>query len=192
MMKKQIASAFLLAAAATSASAGDFMMRARVIGILPDDSSSIPTLTVDSAVVPEVDFSYFFTKNLAAELILATAKHDVDLGGVNIGEVRIVPPTLTLQYHFMPDAAFRPYVGAGINYTFFTDRDLLGGAVKLESGSFGGALQAGFDYMIDKNWSINADVKYIWVKSDVIAGGATIGEVKIDPWVLGLGVGYRF
>lgn len=185
------------------AETGDWLVRARVVNIDPDAGSSaggplgLPAdaLDVDNRVAPEVDISYFITKNIALELILTyPQKHDVTLMGADIGSVKHLPPTLTLQYHFMPDRAFKPYVGAGFNYTRFTDRDLLNGTLEVEKDSFGGALQVGFDYALTGNWYLNADVKYLWIDTDVRlkATGATVTKLDIDPWVYGVGIGYRF
>jgi outer membrane protein len=147
-------------------------------------------------VVPEVDFSYFFTENIAAELILSTRSHTVSVAGADIGKVSHLPPTLTLQYHFMPKETFRPYVGAGVNYTRFYDVSLALGATPLtvDQNSWGGALQIGFDYALDKKWFLNFDVKKIWIKTDVKNGitGAFISDLKIDPLVVGIGVGMKF
>lgn len=188
---------------ASYAEAGDWLIRTRVVNIEPNESSSaggplnLPSdaLDVDNQVAPEVDITYFFTKNIALELILTyPQEHDVSLMGSKIGSVKELPPTLTLQYHFMPDKAFKPYVGAGINYTRFTDRDLAHNTVKLENDSFGPAVQAGFDYALTGNWYLNADVKYIWIDTDVKAKdtGAKLTSLDIDPWVYGVGIGYRF
>lgn len=185
------------------AEAGDWWVRGRLIHIDPNAGSSaggplgLPAdaVDVDNRVAPEVDISYFFTRNVALELILTyPQKHDVTLNGVDIGSVKHLPPTLTLQYHFMPDQAFKPYVGAGFNYTLFTDRDLLNDTLEVERDSFGGALQAGFDYALTKNWYLNVDVKYLWIGTDVRrkSDGAVVTKLDIDPWVYGLGVGYRF
>ncbi|WP_296384037.1 OmpW family outer membrane protein, partial [Winogradskyella sp.] len=99
--------------------------RFRIISVIPSPGDDIVGADVDinTAIVPELDFTYFFTKNIAAELILATTKHDVELnvaGGTtaDLGHVWLLPPTLNLQYHFYADD-FKPYVGAGINYTIF-------------------------------------------------------------------------
>lgn len=148
---------------------------------------------VDNKTIPEVDISYFFTKNIATELILTyPQKHDVTLDGSKIGSIKHLPPTLTVQYHFMPEASFRPYVGAGINYTTFSGVNLLNGAGSLEHDSFGLALQAGADVAIDKNWSINFDLKKVQIRSDVFISGAKASRVKVDPVLLGVGIGYRF
>ena len=193
----------LLAAAACAASlvalpaaAQDtkWMARVRAIDVEPNASSSLDGLNVEGQWTGELDFTYFFTKNIAAELILATTKHEVTLNGASLGDVWVLPPTLLLQYHFTDLGAFKPYVGGGLNVTWFYDVNLNAGPAKLtvDSTSVGGALQVGLDYAIAKNWVLNADVKYIWMSTDVYAGGGTLTDLKINPWVYGIGVGYRF
>jgi outer membrane protein len=186
----------LLAALAipATADAQGWMMRLRAIDIQPNVSSSIDGLDVDNQWAPELDFTYFFNKNLAVELILATARHEVTLNGTSLGKLSVLPPTLTLQYHFTELGAFKPYIGAGGNVTWFYNVGLQAGPATLDVDTYsvGGALQAGLDYQIQKNWYLNADVKYIWISTDVKAGGSTLTDLKINPWVFGLGVAYRF
>ena len=177
-----------------------WLVRARAVHIDPADKSApvggagaSDRLTVSEKTIPEIDISYFFTPNLAAELILTyPQKHDVKLDGQQIGTFKHLPPTLTLQYHFLPNAQFNPYLGAGVNYTTMSKVDLLGGSASLEHDSWGLALQAGVDYKIDRHWSLNFDVKKVQIRSDVLIGGVKASSVKVDPWLLGLGVGYRF
>lgn len=183
-------------------SAGDIVVRGRVIGIAPDESSRIDPIggraLVGDAVVPELDFSYFFTDNIAAELVLATAKHDVEakqtaLGDVDLGDVKLLPPTLTLQYHFQPKQRFSPYVGAGVNYTVFYDADSGGVDSVNYDNSFGAAFQVGIDVALTGRWFLNADVKKLLLSTDVkVNGDAARADVDIDPWIFGLGAGYRF
>lgn len=150
-------------------------------------------LTVSSKTIPEFDVSYFFTPSLAAELVLTyPQKHDVALDGQEIGSFKHLPPTLLLQYHFVLDAPLKPYIGAGVNYTTISKVNLLGGGASLEHDSVGLALQAGADYAIDKQWSLNFDLKKVQLRSDVYIGGAKASRVKVDPLMLGVGVGYRF
>jgi outer membrane protein len=150
-------------------------------------------LTVSDKTIPEFDVSYFFTSNLAAELVLTyPQKHDVYLDGANIGTFKHLPPSLLLQYHFTPDAPLKPYVGAGINYTTLSKVRLLNGQASLEHDSVGLVVQAGVDYAIDKQWSLNFDVKKAQIRSDVMIGGAKASRVKVDPLMIGVGVGYRF
>ena len=150
-------------------------------------------LSVNNKTIPEVDISYFFNKNVAAELILTVPqKHDLSssvLGG-RIGSLKHLPPSLLLQYHF--DApGFKPYVGAGVNYTRFSNVNLPAG-VDIDRNSCGGALQVGVDIPLSKNLYLNFDVKKVYIKTDVFAGGAKQGTFKVDPVLVGVGLGWRF
>lgn len=188
-----------------------WMIRVRALGILTRDSGWVNTvagsdLKTSDTVVPELDISYFFTKNLAAELILGTTRHSVTgAGTINalpVGKAWLLPPTLTLQYHFTDLGAFKPYVGAGINYTWFYSQSAgnatVGGLTVTSSNlhdSFGWALQAGFDYMIDQHWGLNVDVKKLFLRPDwngTINGAAFTGRVNLDPWLVGAGFTYKF
>jgi len=184
-----------LASSVANAAQGDWLGRARVININPDASSSALNLNASTETTLELDFTYFVTNNLGLELILATKKHDITSNGAAVGDVSLLPPTLTLQYHFAPDSpSFRPYVGAGINYTKFYDINLLNGALTVDSSSWGGALQIGADFPINKQFFFNVDLKKIWIDTDVkfAATGATAANFKINPLVLGIGVGMKF
>ncbi|MBB4210183.1 outer membrane protein [Rhodothalassium salexigens DSM 2132] len=184
--------------------AGDIVIRARGIVVEPDEGADIDpiggSVDIETAVMPELDFSYFFTDRLAVELIAAVTPHDVTatgtaLGDVPLGELLLLPPTLTAQYHLPVTKRFKPYVGAGINVTFFIDEDAAGGAVTSIDAdtSVGAALQAGFDYQISGPWMVNLDVKRLFLDTDVsINGGGITADVDINPWIFGFGVGYRF
>ena len=148
-------------------------------------------LSVNNKTIPEVDISYFFNKNVAAELILTVPqKHDLRSNGTNIGSLKHLPPSLLLQYHF--DApGFKPYVGVGVNYTRFSNVNLPAG-VDIDRNSWGGALQVGVDIPLSKNLYLNFDVKKVYIKTDVFAGGAKQGTFKVDPVLVGVGLGWRF
>ncbi|MGF1561939.1 MAG: OmpW family protein [Geminicoccaceae bacterium] len=200
-----LAASFLAFNNAAHAEAGDWLIRARGIGVLPE-ANGTPTVIggdvdIEDQFVPELDFTYFISNNLAAELILATTPHDVSvsgsaLGDVDLGSVWLLPPTLSLQYHFLPQQKIRPYAGIGLNYTIFYNVDNGPIATDIDyDDSFGWSLQAGADFMINDRWSINADVKKLFLSTsvDVKALGATItSDVDIDPWIVGIGVGYHF
>ena len=193
-----IAAATLTAGVAV-AQESPWMVRARAVHIDPADRSSpiggvteSDLITVSKKTIPEVDISYFFTPNWAAELVLTyPQKHTVKVDGTSIDSFRHLPPTLTLQYHFLPNATFSPYLGAGINYTRISSVKL-DSDINLERNSWGLALQAGFDVKLNRNWSINVDVKKVQIRSDVSMGGEQISRVKLDPVLFGVGVGYRF
>lgn len=184
-----------------------WMIRARALLVRPMDDASLysggarlfgANVNVSNAVVPELDITYFFTPNLAAELILGVTPHKVNgarsLAGAPIGKAWLLPPTLTLQYHVTGLGAFKPYVGAGVNYTMFFDEQARGDFASFRlKDNFGVALQAGFDYMLDANWGINFDVKKIFLETDVkVNNGAVYGKVRLDPWLISTGVTYRF
>jgi outer membrane protein len=234
-MKKTILTLTLAAAVfaplVTKAEAGDWVVRLRAVNVAPNEDSKLgktvnnllgapvmssgAELAVSDKVIPELDISYYFTKNIAAELILAVGtRHNVSIqgdalatvGNQGLGSVNLLPPTLTAQWHFNPDQTFDPYIGAGINYTIMLDKNLKGSSgaiagnkIKIESDSWGPALQAGFDINLKDGWLINADVKYVWLDTDVELKGLATGNVwrKIDsldinPWVVGIGIGKKF
>ncbi|MFC0134006.1 hypothetical protein CR105_10575 [Massilia eurypsychrophila] len=186
--------------AQVQAQEGPWLVRARATQLSPADKAAplggigaADRITVSDKTIAEVDISYFFTPNLAAELVLTyPQKHDVMLDGAVIGSFKHLPPTLLAQYHFDPIGRFLPYVGAGVNYTRISSVHLLNGAGGLENHSFGLAVQAGVDFKLDKNWSLNLDVKRVNIRSDVTVAGAVVSHVKVDPTLLSVGVGYRF
>ena len=187
-------------ASAQQAAEGNWMVRVRALNMQPQNKSTDPTGTLGSNTIhvadktfPEIDISYFFTKNIASELILTyPQKHDVTLNGTKIGSFKHLPPTLTLQYHFLPDAQFRPYVGAGINYTRISDVNLLNGAGSLKNSSWGGALQVGFDVKVGQNSYINFDIKKVYIKTDVSVSGNKVSTLNVDPLLIGVGYGMKF
>lgn len=207
-MKRTVCIAALIAGACGAANAvaadGPWLVRARVLSMNVDNGND-PTLALGKVeasdeLIPDIDISYFFTKHIAAELVLSFLnRHDVTLGGTKIGTIKQIPPTLLVQYHFLPDAQFRPYVGAGINYTRFTSVNLnaqpvvgVDLPVDIDKDSYGLALQVGADFKLTNNWFLNADVKWVKIETDVKAAGSKLTTLKIDPWLFGVGVGYRF
>ncbi len=183
-----------------------WLIRLRGLAVVPEeDGTATPIggdVSIDDQIVPEIDFSYFVKENIAFELVVATTPHDnsvqnSSLGNVNIGDVWLLPPTLLAQYHFSPRANIRPYVGAGIYYTFFLEQDVPDGLTSVNyDNNFGFALQAGVDIPVNETYFVNFDVKKLWLETDVTvdAGGLGIltAEADIDPWIFGVGVGRRF
>ena len=209
----------ILSSSLYAADGSDFdrwIVRLRAIHISPDDSSGDVSVNgtavagsgvgVDEDTVPELDITYMITRNIGLELILGTSNHSVTARGTlgALGEVidtDVLPPTLTLQYHFNPEGKIRPYAGVGVNYTVFYDEkvrgplDIPGSDIRLDS-SLGLAAQLGVDFMLEDNWFVNADVKYIKLDTtatfhDTAAGRVEV-DVDIDPIVVGLGFGKRF
>ena len=194
-MKKMIVLAALAACAAGAVQAQEspWMVRFRATNLSMENKDSTGLdLTVNDKTIPEVDVSYFFNKNVAAELILTVPqKQDVYIGGASLGTFKHLPPTLLAQYHFTNFNGFKPYVGAGINYTKISSVQL-GANATLDNHSWGFAYQAGVDIPLDKKWSLNFDVKKIYIKSNVYLSGVNNGTLKLDPVAASVGVGYRF
>ena len=190
-----------------------WMVRVRAVNLrMVDESNPVPALGVpadaiqlSNRFIPELDISYFFTKNIAAELVLSyPQKHNVyvtdsDIGAFKAGTMMHLPPTLMLQYHFWPDSRFRPYLGGGVNYTFFFNKKLTvpppaQNDMTLETGSLGGALQVGFDVALTKSLYLNFDLKKLYINSTLkSADGTTVNtHVNPNPLAFGVGLGYRF
>lgn len=197
-----------------------WMIRVRALGVVPDASGSSVNvagqpglsspssgLSIGDSVVPELDISYFFTRNIAAELILGVTPHHITgtgaLAGLDVGHTWLLPPTLMFQYHFTDFGAFKPYLGVGVNYTVFFDQSAGNTASNgltvtglSVSNSFGAAAQVGFDYMIDRHWGLNFDVKKLYLEPNYSAtvnnAIAVNGTANINPWLIAGGITYKF
>ncbi|MCE7028412.1 OmpW/AlkL family protein [Jiella avicenniae] len=182
-----------------------WQIRLRGLGVVTEDEGYVDgvagsDLSYSDTVIPELDISYYFTDNIAAELILGTTYANVTGNGSltsmgRVGKTWLLPPTLTLQYHFTDFGKFKPYVGAGATYAIFYSQDADGVDDLDIENTFGAALQVGFDYMIDDHWGWNVDVKKIFLEPDfdvVVGGNKLSGKAKLNPWLIGTGVTYRF
>jgi outer membrane protein len=182
-----------------------WQVRVRGLGVITHDSGSVDQisgsgLSYSDSVIPELDITYYLTDNFAAELILGTTSANIygegAISGLDkIGKTWVLPPTLTLQYHFTDFGAFKPYVGAGVNYTMFYNQSGDTASALDVKDSFGAALQVGADYMLDEHWGVNFDVKKLFLRPEyetTIGGTNYTGKAKLDPWLIGAGVTYRF
>lgn len=186
--------AVMAPAFAQSKDSGDWIVRARAVHLdsANKDSTGLG-LTINNKWLPEVDISYFITPNIAAELILTVPqKQTVYSNGAAIGAFKHLPPTLTLQYHFTDLGVVRPYVGAGVNYTRLSSVNVLDGAADLDRNSWGLAAQIGVDIPVGDVWLLNLDIKKVQIKTTVSAGGVDAGKFKVDPLLIGVGIGKRF
>ena len=178
-----------------------WQVRVRGLWVVPASSSTTvfgvaSVNSISNAIVPELDINYFFTPHISTELILGTTKNSIHGNGVSdLGSVWLLPPTLTVLYHFFPNKVISPYVGAGINYTiFYGAKSGATQEIKYDN-AFGVAFQAGVDFNINKHWSLNLDAKKIFLKTDAhvtVAGSTQTLGVTINPWLFGDGVGYKF
>jgi outer membrane protein len=190
-----IAAAALLATAAAHAGTWSARLGATFLQTVDGSSNDAVPVTIEDKWIPEFDVTYAFDANWSAELVLTIPQeHSVRTGATALGDFKHLPPTLLAKYTFLAEGPFRPYVGAGVNFTLIFDDDLALGAtpLKLDSFSVGPAVQAGFDLVLGEAFSVNADVKRAMLRTDVKAGGAKVTEARLDPWLYSVGVRYSF
>ncbi|MCK8786508.1 outer membrane beta-barrel protein [Roseomonas sp. NAR14] len=184
--------------------AGDILVRGRVLVVAPENGGHTDIggrPGASTTATPEVDLSYFILPQLSVELIAGTTYHDLTLrnsaiGNVDLGHTWLLPPTLTLQYHPLPRERFSPYVGVGVNYSIFYGQ---GGTrtppvnrVAIDN-TWSLALNAGLNYEINDRWVANLDLKRLFLEPNVSVNSGTIrGRVDLNPWIVGIGIGYRF
>ncbi|WP_017430101.1 OmpW/AlkL family protein [Vreelandella jeotgali] len=179
--------------------AGDFFTRVGVAKVDPKSDNGDILGGTDVNVDDESGFAftlgYRFHDKLGVELLAALPfEHDLQVEGVTGGSTKHLPPTLTMQYYPLggTDASVQPYIGAGLNYTRFSDEETdIGASLELDD-SWGAAGQLGVDVLINDNWAINAAAWYIDIDTDAKVGGADAGTVEIDPVVVMGGISYRF
>lgn len=217
-----LAPALLAASFVQAHQAGDIIVRAGAVTVDPREDSSGVKLggadlggkaTLDSDTQLGLNFAYMLTDKVGIELLAATPfSHDVGIAGSPAGSdelngklasIKHLPPTLSVVYYPLNNgSAFKPYVGAGVNFTWFFDEDVSGSAeakgfdgLTLEN-SWGLAAQIGADYMLSDNWMVNAQVRYIDIdttgKTNLEDVGRLKVDVDVDPWVYMVGLGYKF
>ncbi len=194
-----------VAAPAFAQSQGDMLLGLGAHSVMPTDDYSQTAapgtgqLRVDDNIRPTVTFEYFVADNIGLEVLAAWPfEHDIELRGAgDVAKTKHLPPTVSLQYHFTPGpkSMVKPFVGVGVNYTtFFDDKGtgpLAGTPVSLDD-SWGLAAHAGIDVAISENGWLRADVRWMDIDTDATVGGTPIGEVEIDPWVVGVAYVHKF
>lgn len=192
------AAAMAICAQPALADKGDLMLRVGV-GMVDPKSDNHPVVNVDSDVKPTIDVSYFLTDHWAIDVLGSLPfRHDINLnaGGSKVGETKHLPPTVSLQYHFMPTAPlFRPYAGVGVNYTMTFDEATTGALAGSDlslGNSFGVAAQLGADFAINDKWAVNVDVRWADIDFDASLGTTSLGTVNVDPFVFSISAVRRF
>jgi outer membrane protein len=128
----------------------------------------------------------------------------VPYDGQVLSSARWISPTLLLEYNFLPDTAkLRPYLGVGVNYTQFYDRDstaagnaVSGGPTRISlTSAVGPAVTAGLTYRINDRWHLHAS--YGWSQVRTRFTGDTDGverttHISFNPSALIVSGGYSF
>jgi len=209
-LNTSLAAAITLALLSTSAHAlkqGDMFTKVGAINVSPNDSSTdfSGAATVGASVKSDTQISltlnYMLQDNIGIELLLATPfTHDIYAtgGGAALGKVadtKQLPPTVSVQYYFSPQAKLRPYAGVGINFTNFFDINVTDASGTLTSldldDSWGLAAQVGVDYDMGNDWFINFDIRYINIET---TGTSNLGTISADinPTIVTLAAGFNF
>lgn len=182
---------------------GDIWLRGGTWQIFPkSDNHSIVDVDDDQGF--GFNISYMFSDDWALEVLGAMPfKHEIRTkGNTPVGSTQHIPPTISVQYHPDLNGPLKPYVGLGLNITLFFDEEIdsavgLGTDLDLDTASFGPAAQLGLDYFFDDRMFINLDVRWADIDIDAkVSGGpggtVDLGEVEIDPVVLGINFGWQF
>ena len=179
--------------------AGDILVRVGTHIVMPESPGAklgAANLDVQTAAGFTFNLTYFVTPHFGVELLAAAPlSHDIELGGQKVASTSHLPPTLSAQYHFAPASRFQPYVGAGLNYTWFFNEQttgvLAGTDLRLRN-SLGYSLQGGVDYRINEHLFVNAEVRYMNIETNARLNGASLTGVKINPVAIGLTAGWQF
>ncbi|MDE2149982.1 MAG: OmpW family protein [Gammaproteobacteria bacterium] len=187
---------------------GPWMLRIGVANVDPtvdhnsDHLGAVPlTVRAESRVGATLNVDYRFSEYFSVDLLGSQPlTHQIDIalpGGkpTRLGSTRLLPPTLSLQFHPLGNRRLDPFVGVGVNRTFFFNEALngpLAGNNFQLSNTWGFAAQIGLDAKLGRRWLVGADVRYIRIKPDASVNGTPIGEVRIHPLVYGVNLGYRF
>lgn len=173
-------------------------------------------VSVSDGQAAGISFTYMFNPIVGIEVLASTPfEHDIKaengltgLGLDKIGSTKHLPPTIQAQFFPLGDrdTAWQPYVGIGVNYTWFHDEKLTNEA---EAGlattsskfslkdSVGIAASVGLDWYMTDNWILNASVMWVDINTEAeikntALGNVEIRDIEIDPWVYRVNIGYRF
>jgi len=198
-MRLSLAAILLATVGATSVAAqsqGDFTLGLGLGGVIPKSENGVlagGAAEINNDVRPTITLEYFIRDNLGIELLAATPfEHDINIAGVGFaGSTKHLPPTLSINYHFPTASAFKPYIGAGVNYTTFFEEASPLGNLELDD-SWGLAVQVGMDYELSPTAALRANIRWMDIDADVSLNGASIGTAEIDPYVVNLAYVIKF
>jgi outer membrane protein len=162
-----------------------------------DSEGIASTLKAEDTMTGGLVVEYFFTPNLSAEVVAAVAHADLEvLDGVLNGSTWILPPSVYVKYHPMPQWKVSPYVGAGVNWIYYWDESLNVGGTNLDlniDNGFGWNVKVGADIKITENVYANLDIMYLNNETELdIADVARNADLDVEVWSYNVGLKYRF
>ena len=144
-------------------------------------------------------FAYGFNDNFSVELWsgLTAFEHEVSLAGLGtVATVEHRPTTLSMNYHFLADQAFRPFVGIGYGWVSVSGERTVGALSGLGisgDNANGLSLTLGADYYVNDNFFIRGDIRKLDFDTEVsVETLGVVGTAEVDPLVYGLSAGFRF
>ncbi len=213
-----VAAAMAVTSAASAQSAGQWTAKLGVGEITPVVTSgdlSAPALphtkaAVGSDVEPIFNIGYGLTDHVSAELDLGFPyKHTLyGAGSVSgtgkLGTVKALPPTALIQYRFnAPNAMFRPYVGIGATYAYFTKATGTGQltAILQPGGApvsfkidnkLAATAQVGLVVNMTERWFADFSFLKTVLKTHVHYSSGQVQEMTLNPKTMSMGIGYKF
>ncbi|WP_348766549.1 OmpW family outer membrane protein [uncultured Salinisphaera sp.] len=202
----------LLASVASAAPAqtgdfegGDWLVRAVIVAVVPVDVTSDVEpiggeVDIPSSIQPGFDISYFFTSHWSIELLGGLHEQDysvrnsaLPVAKLDVGTVTSGTVAATLQYHFVLGSAFKPYVGAGIDYTWAHDVEPAEGIPDFEVESITSPLlNAGFDYHLGGDWYAGMSLRYLMPPTYIFESEQFRTRIDMATVAFAAGLGYRF
>lgn len=191
----------LLATAGSAVADDAWFVRAGVHSVDPKSNNGrlaggTLQASIGSDFRPTLAVGRFLNDRWALELLAALPfDHEVRLNGTKAADFKHLPPTLSLQYYLGEAGGFRPFIGAGLNYTWTFDQRETGpiAGTRLKIGnSVGAAAQAGFVTEITDTLHLVGEVRWVDIDASVSVNSTRVGTVEVDPLVYGLSLGWRF
>lgn len=191
-----VLAAMMVVSVASVCAAEDFQRYSvgfQMMYLNPDaDETALGVVGADDAMTGGLTLEYFVTPNFSAELVAAVAHVDLQVAGATSGSAWLLPPSLYVKYHPMPQWKISPYVGAGMNWIYAWDEQINGyNSVDIDD-SFGWAAKVGADIKLTENLYANVDVMYLSNETDVTLNGAVNADLDLKVWSYNIGMKYRF
>jgi outer membrane protein len=157
-------------------------------------------ISIETNVTPVAEIGYFLNRNVAVSFtggfppLAKVVAAGTLAGSGTVGKTSYGPMALTAHYHFLPQGAFRPYIGAGPVFMYIFDaQDGLLTNLKVKH-RFGFAVQAGAQIAINDRIGLFLDVKKARLRTVATANlgpAPVVSKIKMDPLVVHAGLALK-